>query len=479
MPKKNTLITHYSLFIVLFIALVLRLVSINQSLWLDEAISVETVTKYSLADLFSKFLPNDFNPPLYYLILHFWLKLFPATEFFIRLPSVIFGILTCVLVYKIYRYLFKNKKQAIFASLLLGTAPLHIYYSQEARAYSLTAFLVSASMYYFLKLLKEKKFLATSYYFPATILMLYSHYLSWLILPVQWIYFYVSKKWKNKKIILNFSISQFLNFFFLLPFLPIFLKQLKSGRGVAEGSSVWRNVLGGLTFKNIALLPIKFIIGRTSFENKLLYGFIVLLLGLFFSFLLLQTRKIQRKERKIQNFIWFWLIVPLALGVFVSFKIPVFSYFRFLFCLPAFYLLVAKGVFLFKKPKLLIFTLLLINFFFSLKYLLNQNYHRENWKKAVKILHQKNAGNQPVLIIQNVSAPFDYYDRGVSKKVFAFQKDAIVGFETVWLIPYAQPILDPQNETRSFLKNNGFSRIYEEHFRGVTLEKWQKLLAKN
>ena len=46
---------------------------------------------------FNIFLENwvlyDSNPPLYYFFLRFWLYIVPATEFWVRLPSVIFVLL--------------------------------------------------------------------------------------------------------------------------------------------------------------------------------------------------------------------------------------------------------------------------------------------------------------------------------------------------------------------------------------------------
>lgn len=462
------------LFLLLILAFFLRLIALNQSLWLDEAISVMTVKNLSLKKIIVQFLLSDFHPPLYYLILSFWVKVFGFSEISVRIPSVLFALGTINFVYQIAK-LFGNQKLGKITALFLATSPLHIYYSQEARMYSLATFLTSGSMYYFIKLLKNENTLFTIYYLLFTILMVYSHYLCWLVVFTQVVYFFISKKWTNKKILLNFLVSQFLNFFFYFPWFPILFNQLRIGQRVALRNIIWRKVVGSLSAKAIALLPIKFIIGRTSFSNKNFYIFIVLLVILFFGFLLWQAAK--EKQNQLIRLIWFWLIIPVLLGIIISFKIPIFSYFRFLFCLPAFYILIACGIFKFKKPQKFIVLVLLINLFFSLRYLVNQNFHREDWKKAVKILHQKNLNKTPVLILENVTAPFDYYDKGESKVVFFNQKELVTNENTIWLIPYAQPIFDPQDLTRSFLKTKGFQRVYEQHFRGVTLEKWQKILA--
>ena len=81
------------IYLVLFFGLIFRLISLNQSLWLDEA-TTALVARMPIADFFTKFMPADFHPPLYYIVVHFWVRLFGASEISLRIPSIIFGILT-------------------------------------------------------------------------------------------------------------------------------------------------------------------------------------------------------------------------------------------------------------------------------------------------------------------------------------------------------------------------------------------------
>src|SRR3990167_2729194 len=111
----------------------------NESLWLDEA-TTALVSKMSFVEIFTKFLPNDFHPPFYYLFMKYWVNIFGYSEISLRLPSVIFALLTVYLVYKMFGKI---------AAILLATAPLLFYYAQEARMYSLTTFLVTLVFYLF------------------------------------------------------------------------------------------------------------------------------------------------------------------------------------------------------------------------------------------------------------------------------------------------------------------------------------------
>jgi uncharacterized membrane protein len=87
-----------------------------------------------------------------------WTSVFGYSELAIRLPSVIFAVATLVLVYKIVlKILPKNTFVALLAASLLATSQLHIYYSQEARMYSMVTLLSSLAIYSFLEILGDSK----------------------------------------------------------------------------------------------------------------------------------------------------------------------------------------------------------------------------------------------------------------------------------------------------------------------------------
>src|SRR3990167_9329418 len=94
--------------LILAIGAILRLISLNQSLWLDEATSA-VAARMPLTDIFTKFLPGDFHPPFYYVFLHFWTILFGTSEIALRAPSLLAGILTIYIVYLIGKELSGEK----------------------------------------------------------------------------------------------------------------------------------------------------------------------------------------------------------------------------------------------------------------------------------------------------------------------------------------------------------------------------------
>ena len=157
----------YIIFITL-LGFLTRFIYADQSFWLDEGASL-MFAKLSLPQLFEA-IKSDFHPPLFYLLLKFWLPVSGNSEWLIRLPFIIIATLTIPVVYMLCQSLFGKKSLVpAVASLLLAINPLHIYYSQELRMYSLATLLVVLSWYF---LIKRKYFLLS----VINILCLYTFY---------------------------------------------------------------------------------------------------------------------------------------------------------------------------------------------------------------------------------------------------------------------------------------------------------------
>ena len=270
----------------------------------------------------AQFSPTDVHPPLSYLVSWFSGKLLGFSETALRLPSVLFSILTIWVVYHLAKTL--KLKKPLIPSLLLATSGLHIYYSQEARMYSLACLLVTLSLYSLVKYLNKKSNLIP--YTIYTILAAYTHYYTWFMLPVYWLIVFF-KKPKNLK---PFILSQLLVFLAYLPWLPTLTTQLQAGFQAALTQSQWAKVVGGLNLKALALIPVKFFIGRISFKPPWLYATIVALPIIAAVFLI--SKIIKKNTFSLKLFLT-WLGLPLFLAIIISIKLPVLSYHRFLFLL--------------------------------------------------------------------------------------------------------------------------------------------------
>ena len=453
---------------VIILALLLRVISLNQSFWLDEATSGLVVRNFNLVEILTKFSPGDFHPPLYYLVLKVWSYVFGTSEIALRFPSIVFGILTIYTVYLLGKELF-SKKVGLMAGVLLATSGLHIYYSQEARMYSLVAFLVTLSIFSFVKIINRGRVGDWILFSLSLLLIISSDYVAILIFPIFWLMGAILKK--NSKWFLKLLTSHIILGLFAVLWYPVFIQQLSVGSSLNITSPSWLNLLGSFSFKNFVLIPVKFILGRISFYNKYIYALVVGASLVMFSYpLVLSLKKIKKTL-----LVWLWLVFPIVLGSFISLRISILSYFRFLFCLPALYLLVAAGLERL-KPRfsgVLIFILVFINLTFSGIYLFNPRFQRENWKGLTTFIKKGSEGEGAITLFvadSNMEA-YRYYDSAAN---ISGPEGFSLKYKEVWLMRYLQPVFDSNDLLRAKIEASGYNKEKEYDFNGVVVWKYSK-----
>lgn len=122
---------------------------LHQSYWRDEAFSVLLAQK-SLKDIFFLTI-KDVNPPLYYFLLHFWIKLFGDFEYVTRSLSLLFFLLLVISSFFLIKHFLKDWKISLLGSLTILLNPFLIEYAFETRAYILFAFLIITATLFYLK----------------------------------------------------------------------------------------------------------------------------------------------------------------------------------------------------------------------------------------------------------------------------------------------------------------------------------------
>ncbi len=184
----------------------------TQSLWRDEAFSV-WIAQDSLTEVIRR-TSGDYNPPLYYLLLHVWMRVFGRSEIALRSLSLVAFLITIYVTYLIGRQVFKkNHKFARYLMLLTATSPLLIYYAFELRMYAQFAMFASLSIYF---LLKKK----TWPYVLSTVLGLYTQPYMLFVVLTQNVYLWLKKEFKT---LVNYD---FLLGLFYLPWIPTLIDQL-------------------------------------------------------------------------------------------------------------------------------------------------------------------------------------------------------------------------------------------------------------
>ena len=140
--RKQLAVSRWPMLVVTLVGAWLRLTNLTyHSIWFDEAISIRWATS-SVPRIIevSMTLVEDRLPPLYYLLLKWWVDLAGLSEFGLRYLSVVFGVLLIPSVYILGSRLF-NRYVGLLAALLIALNPFLIWYSQEARMYALAVLL--------------------------------------------------------------------------------------------------------------------------------------------------------------------------------------------------------------------------------------------------------------------------------------------------------------------------------------------------
>ncbi|HEX7542675.1 MAG TPA: glycosyltransferase family 39 protein [Patescibacteria group bacterium] len=273
------------------------LLFLTQSFWRDEAFSYFMAKKSIIEIIF--LTAKDFNPPLYYFILHFWMKVFGGSEIALRSLSIVFFWGTIYVAFLFLNDVFKMKQKKAFCYLILFIInPLLLYYAFEARMYSMLAFFTILSFYYFFK--KNYKL-----YTLVTVFGLFTHYFMIFVVAGQWLFLWINKK-------KGFQFKKSSLYLLGLIFSPWLLFSLLQ-KNLFDSFWITRPQI-----KYILGLPVIVYTGIESFinidpimlkkiQNNLFFLTLVLLLvlitGVYFYF-----RKLDKKDQLIFQMLFIWAV---------------------------------------------------------------------------------------------------------------------------------------------------------------------------
>jgi uncharacterized membrane protein len=151
----------------------LRLILLNaRSLWFDE-----TATLYIAQSRLSLIIPRvgalEENPPLHYLLMHFWTFLFSDPVFGLRLFSALCGMASLAVFAALCGRLIP--KQETTALFLASVSSFWIHFSQDGRLYGLFLLLALSSTLAFLRLVERWSAKTAAAYAALCIAGLYTH----------------------------------------------------------------------------------------------------------------------------------------------------------------------------------------------------------------------------------------------------------------------------------------------------------------
>lgn len=183
---------------ILALALILRCLFLEQrGITYDDAFSI-LLSRQSLGNIISG-TAADTMPPLYYFLLHFWMRV-GSSLWYVRLLSVFLSMAVLLLLYRLTVENL-NEVTALWAMFLAAISPFQIYHAQELRMYSLLALGLLGYMLFFMRIWKAYQVgrVPLREQFGLVIcgaLSMYTHNLAVFSLAASFFVVLVHRKWK-------------------------------------------------------------------------------------------------------------------------------------------------------------------------------------------------------------------------------------------------------------------------------------------
>ncbi len=296
--------------LILCLALGLRLYRLGyQELRGDEAFGVLFSTQ-PLREIVSETLRTvEPHPPLDYVLLHAWMSVAGDSEFAMRFPSAVAGVLTVAMVFVLVRRLF-GRRAGVWASLFMAINPFQVWHAQETRMYAISTALAVASMLALWIALEKGGWVRWGAYALLTAAHLYLHYYSFFIVLAQMLFVFAFWRRYRRRLI-GFVTAGAVVMLLYLPWLVLAWRVILTYRGNGDSPALIAMLLRSLR---------AFSLGETIQQERavpflLAFG-VLAAVGVWHA---------ARTKGRAALFLGLWLAVPLAGVWLASLRRPVFN----------------------------------------------------------------------------------------------------------------------------------------------------------
>jgi uncharacterized membrane protein len=255
--KKNSI-----LFCALFlVALSVHLPGITfHSLWFDETSTAYMVSQPGIGNTLKALYTFEGTPPLFFLLEKSVIHVFhlPVNEFSLRILPMLYGTLSCVLIFFLFREI-ASTKTALLTFCLVTISNFFMYLFQEARCYSLLCLMALLTLWLVIQWWKKASLLRTVALFVSITVLVQVHYYALFWVTALCVSAFVIKP-KNRQffgfLILN-GVAALISF---IPLFLLFMTQFNHEVGTI------RSYLTMNWFLGIFYAPIKVLIGAYLFK---------------------------------------------------------------------------------------------------------------------------------------------------------------------------------------------------------------------
>ena len=370
----------------------------RKSFWLDEGVSV-TLSRLDLPNLLHIFWRREANMALYYFLLRIWLH-FGSGDYFVRALSAVISLAAIPAIYLLGKRLF-NPATGLLAAALFSVHAWQVRYAQEARSYSLYVLLTALSCLFLLAALRKPTRRNWAAYVAASVLAIYSHFFSLLVIVAQSaaVYFLAC----DERALPQFRRSLKMIALLFLP-LAVFI----ASRGAGPISWITRPGFGGLH---------RFLLDLSG--NG---GDVLLLSYIAFAAVAVAGRGWTHGRRMPFDswrylFLLGWLCVPVAVTLAFSMLRPVFLPRYLLACVAPLVLLAASGLTRL-RPRWVAAIVLAGMLALSVRgtmayYRADFDLGREDWRAATQFILSHSQPEDGILFHSaQARMPFEYYAQG-------------------------------------------------------------------
>lgn len=227
------------------VAAALRFATIGeQSYWYDEAITASMLDG-SLADVFRGVVDTESTPPLYYVVAWLWAQVVGSDETQLRSLSALAGTLVVPVAFAAGRIV-ASARIGLAAAVLASVSPMLVWYSQEARAYSLLALLGGLSFVFFALARVDPSRRRLAWWAVVSALAIATHYFAaFLIVPeALWLF----QRWRGRALVPIGAVGAV-----SLAVLPMAIEQAEN-----DGA---RFIRGSSEIGRLASVPKQFLVG--------------------------------------------------------------------------------------------------------------------------------------------------------------------------------------------------------------------------
>jgi mannosyltransferase len=212
----------------------------KEAYWIDEGLSIG-IARHAFFDI-PGVLREDGSPPLYYMLLHFWVELFGTKESATHALSLIFSTLTIPVGLWTGWKLF-GRWTGIVTGVLCAANPFLTAYAQETRQYSLVVLLslLCTSFFLFVFVQRERKYLP--FFAVSLVALLYTHLWSAffvLAVGVTILWLMWRQRGERREIFRDALLGFGGAFLLYLPWLPTALYQVKHTAAPWANGPTWR-----------------------------------------------------------------------------------------------------------------------------------------------------------------------------------------------------------------------------------------------